>query len=117
MKYFIVGLYRKSAKLIFLGLDNAGKTTLLGMLKDDRMTQPIPTLHPSKLQDVLLHGGVHYLWFYQHLSSFFETVIACLIIFKLIYISSKYTVMIDDFCKKRKRKSFTIKLHLEMKLL
>jgi len=45
LEYF--GFFSKSAKILLLGLDNAGKTTLLYMMKDNRVISSPPTIHPN----------------------------------------------------------------------
>jgi len=41
-----LGLYNKSGKLVFLGLDNAGKTTLLRLLTTGQVSVHAPTQYP-----------------------------------------------------------------------
>ena len=45
---FKYGLYQKSGKLLFLGLDDSGKTTLLYLLKTGKIIQPEPSMHATK---------------------------------------------------------------------
>lgn len=42
-----LNLYTRRAKIILLGLDNCGKTTLLHILHDHRLSVHTPTMHPT----------------------------------------------------------------------
>ena len=50
-----LGFGGKEGKILFLGLDNAGKTTLLGKLTTDEIHIHRPTLHPN-VEDLALGG-------------------------------------------------------------
>jgi GTP-binding protein SAR1 len=52
------GLYKKKASLLVIGLDNAGKTTLLGMLAHDKIMCHEPTSHPNS--EALQIGDVQF---------------------------------------------------------
>eukprot|EP00760_Papus_ankaliazontas_P003188 PhM_4_TR11483/c0_g1_i1/m.57038/K07953/SAR1; GTP-binding protein SAR1 len=50
-----LGIGGKQGKILFLGLDNAGKTTLLGKLTTDQIHIHRPTVHPN-VEDLALGG-------------------------------------------------------------
>lgn len=56
-----VGLYRKRATILLLGLDNAGKTTLLYLLKDGTMGTYVPTTRPQ-IKEVSIGGLLLKTW-------------------------------------------------------
>ncbi len=54
--FYNLGLWKKNAKIVFLGLDNAGKSTLLTILKKGVVEQIDPTKHAH--QEKITIGNV-----------------------------------------------------------
>ena len=48
----------KQANLLVLGLDNAGKTTLLNLLRNNKLTLTVPTTQPH--ENIVSVGGVEF---------------------------------------------------------